>query len=224
MNCGVRITICLPTLKTEILNVNLCHTSVSLILHLDNTSVLKIFGLWFRDDLNWSHHVTFIVEKLFQRPYVLRILKSLFSRNELILVFNSIIQSVSDYGTLFFMNYKNQLNEKLVKICERAFRIIHGYDVRHCEDRKILDPVKRRNNLVLKLFKTALFSRGHILPSFFRQSDCLVLLLMHVQRMFVTHKYIIVIFCIYSCEPHRFSFGGSIFLFFFSTRLLLLLL
>ena len=91
--------------KSKVLNVNLSHTPVCLVPRLDNTTALKVLGLWFNERLSWSHHISFIVKKLSQRLYVLRIVKSLLSHDELILVFNSIIQSVIDYSSSVYKLY-----------------------------------------------------------------------------------------------------------------------
>ena len=165
--------------KSKVLNVNFSRTPVALVPRLENTSVLKILGLLFNDNLTWSDHIISVVKKLSRRLYVLRILKSLLSHDELIIVFNSIAQSVIDYASPVFMNCSKNLNDKLLTICKRAFRIIHGYDVRQCDACDLFDIVNRRNFLALKLFKIALFSEEHvlhdILPSFSCRSERLVL-------------------------------------------------
>ena len=70
--------------------------------------------------------------------------------------------------------------------CKRAFRIIHGYDVRSCPNCNMLDIEDRRKKLSLKLFKTALFSDNHvlhdILPPFSCRSNRLVLPFVRTSR------------------------------------------
>ena len=165
--------------KSKILNINFGRISVTPISSLENVSVVKILGLFINDRLTWTDHFNYIVKKLSQRLYVLRILKPVMSHDKLVLVFNAIILSVIDYACPVFLNCGICLSSKLVAICKRAFRIIHGYDVRSCPNCNMLDIEDRRKQLSLKLFKTALFSCDHvlhdILPPFSCRSNRLVL-------------------------------------------------
>ena len=122
--------------KSKIVNINFGRrpTPVTLLPCLENVSVIKILGLWFNDELTWTDHVNFLIKKVSQRLYVLRILKALLSHDELVLVFSSIVQSVLDYGSSVFLNCGAGLDTKLVTLCKRVFRIIHGYDVHHGEN------------------------------------------------------------------------------------------
>jgi hypothetical protein len=133
----------------------------------------------FNDKLSWSSHFENIVRKLSQRLYVLRILKPIFSHDKLILVFNAIILSVIDYASPVFLNCGVGLNSKLLAICKRAFRVIHGYDVSECKECHMSDILNRRKTLAMKLFKTALFDKDHILhdllPQVSRRSHRLTL-------------------------------------------------
>ena len=65
--------------KSKVMNVNFGRNPVAPIPYLENVSVLKILGLWFNDKLTWTDHFNFILKKLSQRLYVLRILKSMTS-------------------------------------------------------------------------------------------------------------------------------------------------
>ncbi len=165
--------------KSKIMNINFGRNPVTRISSLENVSVVKILGLFVNDKLTWSDHFNYIVKKLSQRLYVLRILKPVMSHNNLVLVFNAIILSVIDYACPVFLNCGTRLNDKLVKICKRAFRIIHGYDVKNCPNCNMLDIEDRRKKLSLKLFRTALFSDDHmlhdIMPPLSYRSNRLVL-------------------------------------------------
>jgi len=165
--------------KSKILNINFGRDPITLISSLENVRVVKILGLFVNDTLTWSDHFNYIVKKLSQRLYVLRILKPVMSHDNLVLVFNAIILSVIDYACPVFLNCSTRLNLKLLRVCKRAFRIIHGYDVSTCPHCNMLDIENRRNELSMRIFKTALFSDHHILhdilPSFSCRSNRLVL-------------------------------------------------
>lgn len=76
--------------KSKVLNINFGGVSLNLVPDFDNVSVLKILGVMFNDRLTWSHHFDYIIRKLSQRLYVLRILKPLFSHDKLVLVYKAI--------------------------------------------------------------------------------------------------------------------------------------
>ena len=86
--------------------------------------------------------------------------------------------SVLDYASPVFFNCGKCLNKKLYSFCKRTFRIIHGRNVVNC-DKCSFDIIERRKLLALSLFKTALFSRNHVLrellPCISARSDRLVL-------------------------------------------------
>ena len=101
------------------------------------------------------------------------------THDELVLRFDSIIQSVLDYGATVFMNCGVCLNARMLRLCKRAFRIIHNFDVKICDKCNILDIEHRRISLALKLYKTAIFSDNHVLhhllPPFSCRSNRLIL-------------------------------------------------
>ena len=102
-----------------------------------------------------------------------------FSHDQLVSVFNAIILSVLDYASPVFLNCGSVLNSKLLHICKRAFRIIHGFETRRCDRCDMFDFEKRRKFLAFNLFKNALLSPDHVLhnllPRFSHCSDRLIL-------------------------------------------------
>ena len=158
--------------KTKVLNISFGRVPVTPIPSLENVTVLKILDLLFNDRLTWSDHFHSIVKKLSQRLYVLRILKPLLPHDQLVSVFIAIILSVMDYASPVFLNCGSCLNSKLLSMCKRAFRIIHGFDVRRCDRCNIFDIEKRRKFLALKLFRNALFSVDHILHNLLPHFSC----------------------------------------------------
>jgi hypothetical protein len=165
--------------KSKILNINLSHLPLAPVLSLEAVPVLKILGLVFNEKLAWSDHFDLLGRKLSQRLYVLRVLKKVLDHDMLVTVFNSIIQSVMDYASPVFLNCTDSLNKKFLSICKRAFRVIHGFDVRECDKCNILDIVQRRKLLALRLFKSALFFEHHalhdIIPPFSHRSRRIIL-------------------------------------------------
>ena len=89
--------------KSKVLNIKFGGVSLNLVPDFDNVSVLKILGVMFNDRLTWSHHFDYIIRKLSQRLYVLRILKPLFSHDKLVLVYKAIFLSVQIMLPLSFL-------------------------------------------------------------------------------------------------------------------------
>jgi hypothetical protein len=165
--------------KTKILNVNFRCTPMLPVQNFENCTVLNILGLLFNDKLNWSSHFNSISKKISSRLYVLRVLKPVMSHNQLVLALNAIVLPLLDYASPVYLNCSNFLNSKLVALCKRAFRIIHGYDVKTCDNCNFLEVLERRKTLSLKLFEKALFSPNHmlhhLLPPFSHRSKRLIL-------------------------------------------------
>ena len=148
--------------KTKVLNINFRSIPLLKCPHFENVHVLKVLGLFFNDKLTWSTHFQYIVKKLSQRLYVLRILKTLLSHDQLVNVFYAIIQSLMDYASPVFMNAGSSLDATLMSICKRAFKIIHGPDTQ-CSQCNFIDVYERRVMLSMRLFRNAFSSESHVL-------------------------------------------------------------
>ena len=165
--------------KTKVLNVNFSHSPLLAIRAFDNVRVLKILGLHFNAKLTWLDHFNFVTRKASPRLYILRILKPLLSHDNLVIVFYALVQSILDYASSLFINAPAYLESKFLSICKRAFRVIHGHDVKSCNECDILNFHSRRKFLAMKLFDDALSSHAHVLhnllPPFSHRSNRLVL-------------------------------------------------
>ena len=149
--------------KTKVLNINFSCTPIQPVPDFENVICVKILGLLFNCKLSWSNHVDYVISRVSKRLYVLRILKRILSHDQLIVVFNSIIRSIIEYASPVFINVGDMLDLKLKALCKRAFRIIHGFDVRRCSKCCMLDVSDRRQTLALRLFRQALLNSNHVL-------------------------------------------------------------
>lgn len=170
---------CINSAKTKVLNVNFSRHSLIPLPIFDNVTVIKLLGLYFNAKLTWLDHFNSVTRKAASRLYVLRVLKPLLNHDELVIVFYALIQSIFDYASPVFLNAHAYLDLRIVSLCKRAFRIIHGYDVKACNQCNILDVHKRRQCLAMKLFECALHSSTHVLhnllPAFSHRSNRLIL-------------------------------------------------
>ena len=149
--------------KTKVMNVCFARTPLASVSLFDNVSALKILGLIFNYKLNWSDHINFISKTVSKRLYILRVLKPYFSHDQLVFVFNQTIRSIMEYASPVFLNPGSNFNIKLLFLCKRAFRIVHGKNVVECTSCNMFDFVDRRFNLSMKFFRNALRDPSHII-------------------------------------------------------------
>lgn len=67
----------------------------------DNVNCIKILGLFFNSKLTWADHFDSFVSSMSRRLYVLRVLKSVFGHDQLVIVYKSLIISLMDYASPF---------------------------------------------------------------------------------------------------------------------------
>ena len=149
--------------KTKVLNINVTSNPLPVVPMFPNVESLKLLGLVFNKDLTWTDHFDVILSKLSRRLYVLRILKPLLTHDRLVLVFNAIFSSVMDYSSQVFLNPGKGQDGRLLKLCKRAFYIIHGNN--NCNQCDILNIIERRRILAMKLFSNARTDEQHVLHS-----------------------------------------------------------
>jgi hypothetical protein len=158
--------------KSKCMNVYFGNNVLPILPNLQHVTTLKILGVIFNQKLTWSDHITYICRKASCRLYVLRILKSLFSHDQLVNVFYATIRSLLDYACPIFLNPGVAFDRKVKSICRRAFRIIHGRECTTCELCDLMNVQSRRQQLSLRLFTEALNNKEHSLHSIIpRRSD-----------------------------------------------------
>ena len=96
-----------------------------------NTEI-KVLGVTWNADLDWSSHFENILKLASRRLYVIRVLKPYLSRDNLRMVYNSIILSILLYAAPLFVWLPKSLELKLELFHKRAHKIICG---KYCECR-----------------------------------------------------------------------------------------
>lgn len=165
--------------KSKVMNVCFSRNPLSPVPLFENVATLKVLGLIFNCKLNWYDHLTTICLKVSKRLYILRVLKPLLSHDQLVFIFNQTIRTIMEYASPVFLNPGSSFETKLLLLCKRAFRVIHGKDVGHCKDCNMLDIVERRKLLSMRIFSTAIRDSSSIvhsiLPKFSQRSTRLIL-------------------------------------------------
>lgn len=128
--------------------------------HPQSTDSILILGVTLSNTLKWNFHVDQIVKKCSSRLYLLRKLKPLLPKKDMITVFYAIIQSIIDYSSPAFAKLPAYLEHKLNVITRRAHYIICGHS---CQNNCLSSPQDRRLANSVKLFKKAESNSNHIL-------------------------------------------------------------
>lgn len=119
-----------------------------------------ILGVTFNSKLKWNHHIDRVIKKCASRFYLIRKLRPILSKKELISVYFATIQSVIDYASPAFAFLPQYLEYKLERITKRAHYMICGFS---CSQSCLPNPKSRRLILAKKLFTAAENDREHIL-------------------------------------------------------------
>jgi hypothetical protein len=89
---------------------------------------LRILGFIFNDTLTWNTQVSDVLSKASQRLYIIRCLKSILSKTELVLVYNALITTLFLYASPTYGNLPLTLLCKFDRFIKRAHRLICGCD------------------------------------------------------------------------------------------------
>jgi hypothetical protein len=88
------------------------------------TSNIKFLGVCINDKINWKHHIEYILPKLSAACYAMRIIKPYVSLESLKVVYYSNLNSVMNYGLLFWGISSH--NKKIFRMQKRIVRIMMG--------------------------------------------------------------------------------------------------
>ena len=101
---------------------------------------LRILGVIFNEKLSWSNHCDFVIRNASRRLYVMRVLRSVVSRNELISLYNAIVRSYLEYASPLFVGLTKEDSAKLQRIQKRFHRLLCGPECREA----CLEPLDAR--------------------------------------------------------------------------------
>ena len=72
--------------------------------------VLKILGVTYQENLSWTTHIDNICKKANQRIYILRKMKNMVTKEQLVEIYNGIILSILEYNGPLFIEMTKTLN------------------------------------------------------------------------------------------------------------------
>ena len=99
--------------------------------------------------------------------------------DQLVFVFNQIIRTIIEYASLVFLNPGSSLDAKILMLCKRTFRVIHGKDVRSCKKCDMFTFVERKKVLLMRIFYTAMYDTTdtihNLIPNISNRSSRIIL-------------------------------------------------
>ena len=114
--------------KSKVLYFNKNSTTLCLLPHdifgITVCKTLKLLGVTFNERLDFAEHFNLVLKCASQRLHFLRVLKPIYSKEQLWKVFNSLIRSILEYACPLFMKLPKYLCLEIEKIQTRAHRII----------------------------------------------------------------------------------------------------
>jgi hypothetical protein len=119
---------------------------------------VRILGVLFTRDLKWDRHFDNIVKCCSKRLYALRVLRPLLKKDNLKLIYESIVRSLMEYCSPLFSKPSVRNCDLLTKLQKRAHRIICHQDCR-CDIFENLN--MRRRVASIKFFNSVVNNPNH---------------------------------------------------------------
>jgi hypothetical protein len=150
--------------KTKIIlfrKPNLSHPPVSSSLSL--LSDIKLLGVTYQESLSFDIHVDCILKKASQRLYILRKLKPLLCKDDLLQLYHAFVLSCVEYCNPLLVGLNERNSDKIEKIRRKSHRIICGSEcILDC-----LTPLKTRRMEQAKKTFLKMEQKDHILHDLF---------------------------------------------------------
>lgn len=129
-------------------------------------SRIKILGTYIDSSYNsFNSHIQEVVKKVNRYSYILRILKPITKKSELILLYKSLIESVILYSSpLFIGSLSSGDNNLIIKVVKRCHYIICGPA---CNNNCLGNINNIRMNVAMKFFISILHNHTHLLYNIF---------------------------------------------------------
>ena len=93
-----------------------------------DTDVLRILGIRFSQSLSWSNQFSYMLKRASSRMYIIRCLRNVLTRVELIRVYHAIITSLFLYASPVYGCVPTTLLAKLDSFQKRAHKLVCGED------------------------------------------------------------------------------------------------
>ena len=129
--------------------------------NVENVDTLRILGVNFNSKWNADSHIVKIVAVASRRLYALRIMRNSLSKDQMTLVFNSLVRSLIEYCAPLFLGLSSRNSSKLDRLQKRYHQLICG---KSCAGSCLQSLGERRELLSLR-FLDNVMKPNHILHS-----------------------------------------------------------
>ena len=137
-----------------------------------NVEHIKILGIYLSNNLSFSHHILYLIKKVSSRFYLFKHFKYFFSKDKLLLLFNSLIFSLFLYCSEVFISLLSIQDINLInKSIKRFHNLICGNPCNNtnCYLNDICKNLRSRSfNKFCKILKNSNHILYHRCPSFLR--------------------------------------------------------
>ena len=151
--------------KTKILpickfskNCNMELTNSNLSCYFDKS--LTYLGFNISCDLKWSNHIDKIIKTISSRLHILRTVKSILNKKQLIIIYIGLIQSILNYSFPIHTYFTSKDIKRLTSLRRRAHNIICNVN---CHEDCLPCFSTKWNDLSKKLFSNIVSNENHIL-------------------------------------------------------------
>jgi len=135
--------------KTKIVTIKKRNFSGTLTLKREEK--MKILGVTISETLSWKPHIDEITKRCCSNLYLLRKLKPILTKENLIQIYYGLIDSIINFSSASFVFLPQHLSDQLECIKKRAHKIICP---RKCNCSLLPTPSERRKKYALKLFNS----------------------------------------------------------------------
>ena len=121
---------------------------------------IKFLGIHISHNLSWSFHIDIVISTLSARLHLLRILRNVLSKHNLMIVYYAHFQSVLDYNFTLISSFNKKDIYRVNCLIKRAHRVICGPE---CSSNCLKDFETRCLKLKSNLFQKILNNENHVI-------------------------------------------------------------
>ena len=163
--------------KCKSLTIRKCHNCVDIVLDgVVAVDTLNILGVTFDGRCGWTSHVQNVIKNTSKRFYALRLLRPTLRKEQLLLVYNSLLRSVLEYCNPLLLGMSITDSCRLERVQKRFHRLLCGPSCREecmesLSDRRrkaslrFLDEIKDTNHILHHLLPPISSTGRFLLPS-----------------------------------------------------------
>ena len=169
--------------KTKLMTIKKQPVKYEIVHSLQQVDELKLLGVTISNDLKWNKHVILTIKSASPSLYLIRKCRAIFSKQQLILLYNSYILSKMCYAAPLFICLPQSLQYHYIRLFKRAHHAICG---QQCNNSCLIDPSQQKEKIAYNLFTDALRNTQHplsqIMPTTLKYTGKLMMPICRTER------------------------------------------